>query len=55
MGRSAAVIGEVRQLIAEKHLDILLQESYVRKQDDSHTFYGLGTGMKVAALGMERW
>ncbi|XP_026830320.1 uncharacterized protein LOC113563197 [Ooceraea biroi] len=51
MRRSAVVTGEVRQLVAEKRLDVLLlQEPYVRKQSHSHTFYGLGTGMRIAAV-----
>lgn len=55
MRRSTVVTGEVRELVKEKKLDILLlQEPYVRKQDQSHTFYGLGTGMKVAAVRSAR-
>lgn len=55
MRRSTVVTGEVRQLVAEKRLDVLLlQEPYVRKQGQSHTFYGLGTGMKVAAVRSHR-
>lgn len=55
MRRSAAVSGEVRQLALEKRLDVLLlQEPYVRKQKSSHIFYGLGTGMRVAAVRSQR-
>lgn len=55
MGRSAVVTGEVRSLIAEKRLDILLlQEPYVRVQGESRTFYGLGHGTRVAAVRSER-
>jgi len=52
------------QLVAEKQLDILLlqdvlllQESYVRKQGESHTFYGLGTGklLQCAQNARGRW
>lgn len=51
MRRSAVVTGEVRQLVAEKRLDVLLlQEPYVRKQGASRTFYGLGLSSKVAAV-----
>jgi len=34
---------------------MLLQESYVRKQGESHTFYGLRTEMKVAATQNASW
>lgn len=52
---SAVVTSEVRQLVAEKRLDILLlQEPYVRKQNASHTFDGLGTGMRVATVRSQR-
>lgn len=55
MRRSAVVSGEVRQLVAEKRLDVLLlQEPYVRKQDSSHTFYGLGRQIRVAAVRSQR-
>lgn len=51
MRRSTVVMGEVRQLVVEKHLDVLLlQEPHVRKQGSSHTLIGLGTGMRVAAV-----
>jgi len=41
----------VRQLASDKRLDVLLlQEPYVRKQKSSHTFYGLGTKLRVAAV-----
>ena len=51
MGRSAAVTGEVRQLVAKKRFDILLlQESYVKKQGESHTFYGNGDESCCSAL-----
>lgn len=44
----------MRQLVAEKRFDILLlQESYLRKQGENRTFYGLRTGMKVAAVRSE--
>lgn len=53
--RSAVVTGEVRQLVAQKRFDVLLlQEPYVRKQGTSHTFYGLGTETKVAAIRSHR-
>lgn len=55
MRRSAVVTGEVRQLVREKRLDILLlQEPYVRKQGTSHTFCGLGTGTGIAAVRSQR-
>lgn len=55
MRRSTVVTGEVRQLAAKKRLDVLLlQEPYVRKHGASHTFYGLGNGMKIAAVRSER-
>lgn len=55
MRRSTVVTGEVRQLATKKQLDVLLlQEPYVRKQGASHTFYGLGNGMKIAAVRTER-
>lgn len=55
MRRSTVVTGEVRKLVDEKRLDVLLlQEPYVRKQGRSHTFYGLGTGMRVAAVRAQR-
>lgn len=55
MQRAAVVSGEVRSLVAEKRLDILLlQEPYVRRQGKSHTFYGLGTSFKIAAVRSER-
>lgn len=55
MRRSAVVTGEVRQLVVEKRLDVLLlQEPHVRKQGSSHTFVGLGVGMKVAAVRSQR-
>lgn len=55
MRRSVAVTGEVRALVAEKRLDVLLlQEPHVRGQRTGHVFYGLGTSMKVAAVRTER-
>ncbi|KMQ90177.1 reverse transcriptase [Lasius niger] len=55
MRRSAVVTGEVRQLIVEKRLDVLLlQEPHVKKQGLSHTFVGLGIGMRVAAVRSQR-
>lgn len=55
MRRSIVVSGEVHQLASEKRLDVLLlQEPYVRKQNSSHTFYGLGTGFRVAAVRSQR-
>lgn len=55
MRRSAVVTGEVRQLVADKRLDVLLlQEPYVRKQSQSHTFYGLGINMRIAAVRSQR-
>lgn len=55
MARSAAVTGEVRQLVSKKLIDILLlQEPYVRKQDASHTFYRLGTSFKVHVVRSQR-
>lgn len=55
MRRSAVVSGEVRQLVSEKRLDVLLlQEPYVRKQNSSHTFYGLGRQIRVAAVRSQR-
>lgn len=51
MRRSAAVTGEVRSLIRQKRLDILLlQEPYVQRPDERHTFFGLGTSVQVAAV-----
>ena len=55
MRRSTVVSGEVLQLASEKRLDVLLlQEPYVRKQNSSHTFYGLGTGFRVAAVRSQK-
>ena len=48
MQRSAVVTGEVRQLIAEKRLDVLhLQEPYAGKLGSSGTISGLGLGVRV--------
>ncbi|KMQ87765.1 hypothetical protein RF55_12867, partial [Lasius niger] len=53
--RSAVVMSEVRQLIVEKRLDVLLlQEPHVKKQGSSHIFVGLGVGMRVAAERSQR-
>ena len=50
MQRSAVVTGEVRQLVSEKQLDVLLwQEPYARKLGSSGTICGLGLGVKVAS------
>lgn len=50
MRRSTVVTGEVRQLIKEKRLDILLlQEPYSQKRDRGHIVCGLGLGIQVAA------
>lgn len=55
MGRSKLVTGEVRSLVAEKHLDVLLlQEPYVAVDGQSHTLSGLGLRMQVAAVRSER-
>lgn len=54
MRRSEVVTGEVRTLIQEKRLDILLlQEPYVQRPDERHTFFGLGTSVQVAAVRHE--
>lgn len=54
MRRSEVVTGEVRTLIREKRLDILLlQEPYVQRPDERHTFFGLGTSVRVAAVRHE--
>ncbi|KAK2578849.1 hypothetical protein KPH14_012204 [Odynerus spinipes] len=51
LGCSATATGEVRQLISEKRLDVLLlQEPYVQKRAKGYAFVGLGTGMRVAAV-----
>ena len=49
MQRSAVVTGEVRQLIAEKRLDVL-QEPYAGKLGSSGTICGLGLGVRVAKV-----
>ncbi|KMQ92114.1 fibrocystin [Lasius niger] len=55
MRRSALITGEMRQLIVEEELDVLLlQEPHFKKQGSSHTFVGLGMGMKVAAVRLQR-
>ncbi|KAK2578854.1 hypothetical protein KPH14_000799 [Odynerus spinipes] len=49
LGRSATATREVRQLISEKRLDVLLlQEPYVQKRAKGYVFVGLGTGMRMA-------
>lgn len=53
--RSEVVTGEIRELICRKRLDILLlQEPYVKKTDAAHTYFGLGTAARVAAVRSER-
>jgi len=55
MRRLAVIMGEVRQLVVEKRFHVLLlQEPHFRKQGLSHTFVGLGIGMKVAAVRSQR-
>lgn len=55
MRRSAVVTDEVRDLVGRKRLDVLLlQEPYVRRQGQSHTFCGLGIGMQIAAVRSEK-
>lgn len=55
MRRSTVVTGEVRQLIKEKRLDILLlQEPYSQKRDKGHVVCGLGLGNQVAASKTDR-
>jgi exonuclease III len=55
MRRLQVVSGEVRKLASDKRLDVLLlQELYVRKQLSSHTFYSLGTNIRVAAVRSQR-
>ncbi|CAK9834251.1 Retrovirus-related Pol polyprotein from type-1 retrotransposable element R1 (Fragment), partial [Anthophora retusa] len=50
--RSVVVSGEIRQLVTEKRLDVLiLQEPYARRQGTSYVVSGLGTGVRVAAAG----
>ena len=49
MQRSAVVTGEMRQLLAEKRLDVLLlQEPYAGKLGSSVSICGLGLGVSVA-------
>ncbi|KMQ93113.1 retrovirus-related pol polyprotein [Lasius niger] len=48
MRRSIVITCEVRQLIVEKRLDVLLQEPHVKKQGLCHTFVGSGIGMKYS-------
>ena len=51
MQKSAVVTGEVRQLIAEKRLDVLLlQEPYAGKLGSSGTICRLGLGVRVVLL-----
>ena len=51
MQRSAVVAGEVRQLVAERRLDILLlQKPYAGKLGVSGTVRGLGSGVGVPAI-----
>ena len=51
MGRSAAVTGEVRQLVAEKHLTSCYYRNPMSRTKARATFFGLRTRIKVAALG----
>ena len=54
MQRSAVVAGAVRQLAAEKRLDILLlQEPYAAKLGASGIVRGLGSGVDVATIRSE--
>lgn len=55
MQRSGKVAGEVRQLVAKKHLDVLLlQEPHVRRDGSSYSIAGLGIRAKVAAVSSQR-